>query len=293
MTITLQASDLASSQFIATTQRGQIQTLTVKHPKATAEVALFGAHILSFQPEGQQDLLWMSEKADFSMTKPIRGGIPVCWPWFGKVDEPAHGFARTSLWSLKTFSEDLNKVHLVLELTDSEATRQIWDHAFNAELHIEVSETLKVSLVSSNTGNSEIAIGGALHTYLNVGDITQTTVSHLGNEYIEKSQQHASNGETAFTEEVDRIYLQPEPITQVEDMAFNRKIAVTNTGNNAVVVWNPWAELSRSMADMADNSYQTMVCVESTVHDRSIHLAANESHILTTQLTVKNSGHKE
>ncbi|PKF50192.1 D-hexose-6-phosphate mutarotase [Enterovibrio nigricans] len=272
------------SDFVTVCELDGLKVIRVIHPKATAAVSLFGAHVLSFQPTGKEDAIWMSENADFSGNKAIRGGIPVCWPWFGKAAEPSHGFARSSTWTLKEHRESENGVIISLTLEDNAETREIWPHAFHAELLIEVSETLKVSLISTNTGKSAINVGGALHTYLNIGDVTETTVSALGNEYIEAGERKPSSGTTGFDQEVDRIYTCADETVVVEDPAYQRRMTVTNTGNNAVVVWNPWEALSISMGDMADDSYQTMVCVESAVYDRSVILEPGDKHILTTLL---------
>ncbi|MDD1794280.1 D-hexose-6-phosphate mutarotase [Enterovibrio sp. ZSDZ42] len=270
------------SDYVTVCELDGIKVLRVIHPKATATISLFGAHVLSFQPSGKKDVIWMSEKADFSGNKAIRGGIPVCWPWFGKAAEPSHGFARSSEWTLNEHRENENGVIISLTLADSPDTHDVWPHAFHAEIIMEVGDTLKVGLVSTNTGNTPILVGGALHTYLNIGDISKTTVSQLGNEYIAAGVRHPSGGNTEFDQEVDRIYTHAEETVVVEDLGYQRRLTVTNHGHNAVVVWNPWKDLSISMGDMADNSYETMVCVESAVHDRSVSLEAGDKHILST-----------
>ncbi|WP_407332603.1 D-hexose-6-phosphate mutarotase [Enterovibrio sp. 27052020O] len=275
------------SDYVTVCELDGIKVVRVVHPKATAAISLFGAHVLSFQPSGKKETIWMSEKADLSGSKAIRGGIPVCWPWFGKAAEPSHGFARSSEWTLNEHRENEDGVIISLTLTDTADTRAVWPHAFHAELLIEVTNTLKVSLISTNTGDTPIQIGGALHTYLNIGDITETTVSELGNEYIEGGVRKPSSGHTRFNQEVDRIYTHANETVMVEDPSFQRRLAVTNQGHNAVVVWNPWKALSASMGDMADDSYQTMVCVESAVYDRSVVLNAGESHTLSTVVSAQ------
>lgn len=261
-----------------------IKVVRVIHPKATAAISLFGGHVLSFVPTGKKETIWMSEKADFTGNKAIRGGIPVCWPWFGKAAEPSHGFVRTTEWTLNDHRENDQGVIVSLTLTDSADTRAIWPHAFHAELLIEVGDTLKVSLVSTNTGESPIQIGGALHTYLNIGDIHQTTVSGLGNEYIEAGERKPSAGSVTFNSEVDRIYPQASETITVEDTANQRRIAIASQGNNSVVVWNPWQALSENMADMANDGFLTMVCAESAIYDRSVILQPGGQHTLSTEV---------
>ncbi|MEZ9522930.1 D-hexose-6-phosphate mutarotase [Enterovibrio norvegicus] len=272
------------SDYVTVCELDGIKVVRVIHPKATAAISLFGAHVLSFQPTGKKDTIWMSENADFGGSKAIRGGIPVCWPWFGKAAEPSHGFARTSEWTLNEHRENDEGVIISLTLQDSAETRAIWPHAFKAELLIEVTDTLDVKLVSTNTGDTPFQLGGALHTYLNIGDITKTTVSSLGNEYIEGGVRKPSAGNTQFDQEVDRIYPHADETVVVDDPTLQRRLNVINGGNNGVVVWNPWKALSISMGDMADNSFETMVCVESAVHDRSVILNAGETHTLSTKI---------
>ncbi len=273
------------SDCVTVCQLDGLSVVRVIHPKATAAVSLFGAHVLSFEPAGKKDTIWMSEKADFSGNKALRGGIPVCWPWFGKAAEPSHGFARNAIWTLNEHRENENGVILSLTLEDSAETRTIWPHAFHAEVQIEVSETLQVRLISTNTDDKAMQIGGALHTYLNIGDINQTKVTNLGNEFIAAGVRQPSPGVATFAEEVDRIYLHADDTVVVEDAANQRRLNVTNAGHNAVVVWNPWEALAASMADMADDGYQTMVCVESAVYDRSVTLQPGEKHTLSTTIS--------
>lgn len=273
------------SDHISLCELDGITLIRVLHPKATAAISLFGGQILSFKPAEQADLLWMSTKTDYSGNTPLRGGIPLCWPWFGKAAVPSHGFARTSIWTLDKHSENEDGVIIHLTLSDTNHTKAIWDHSFKLELVIEITQSLSVKLITTNTGEAPFSYGGALHTYLTVGDIDRTKLSQLGTSYIEKNTTHSANGVTDITQEVDRIYTQANKKIIVKDETLEREINVTNEGNSSVVVWNPWALLCQSMQDMDDTSYQTMVCVESCLHEQSITLAPKESHTLSTHLS--------
>lgn len=266
---------------------GNVNVIRVLHHKFSAAISLFGGHLLSFQPSGEKDILWRSENAIYSGEKPIRGGVPVCWPWFGKVQAPSHGFARNSEWALNEHRESEEGVIVSLTLKDSSDTLALWSNRFLAELRFEFSTSAKVSLIATNTDTKSWKMGGALHTYFSIGDIHQTKVSGLGNQYIDSladSKLTPSNGTTDFTEEVDRIYTAPETMITIEDPAQQRRIRIQNQGDNAAVVWNPWIDLSHEMADMMDNGYESMVCVESTIHDQSVELAPGESHTLSTEI---------
>lgn len=273
------------SDYITICELDSLNVIRVIHPKATAAISLFGGHILSFQATGKEDAIWMSEKADFSATKAIRGGIPICWPWFGKAAEPSHGFARTSQWTLNEHRENDDGVLLSLTLQDSAETRAIWPHSFNLELLIEITDKLNVSLITTNTGKTTIQIGGALHSYLKVDDIGSIKISGLGHQYIEHGETQASSGIAVFNQELDRIYIHPDKTVLIASPKRQHNLAISNCGHNAVVVWNPWQLLSASMSDMTLEGYRTMVCVESCNYDRSIMLNAGEQHILSTTIS--------
>ncbi|PSU32409.1 D-hexose-6-phosphate mutarotase [Photobacterium lutimaris] len=267
-----------------------IKIVRINHAQAEAGISLHGGHLIWFKPQGEEDVIWLSEKAEFDTEKAIRGGIPVCWPWFGKAATPSHGFARNSEWNLLEHRENDNGVIVALTLCDSEATRKIWPHKFSNVLTFEIGTSLKVSLASTNTDDTAWHYSGALHTYFSVANIRETHITQMGSEYADSTQadQICQGGEQlSFDGEVDRVYTQPEPTVMIHD-SNSRQIAVTNGGHNTAVIWNPWQALSQSMGDMADNSFETMVCVESTIHNnQSITLAPGETHTLTTEVSVK------
>lgn len=268
-----------------------IKIVRINHAQAEAGISLHGGHLIWFKPQGEEEVIWLSEKAEFDTAKAIRGGIPVCWPWFGKAAAPSHGFARNSEWTLHEHRENDSGVIVALTLSDSEATRAIWPHKFNNVLTFEIGTTLKVSLTSTNTDDAAWHFSGALHTYFSVANIRDTYITQMGSEYADSTQagQVCQGGEKlSFDGEVDRVYTQPESTVMIHDDGNKRKIAVTNSGHNAAVIWNPWQALSESMGDMANNSFETMVCVESTIHNsQSVTLAPGEAHTLTTEVSVK------
>ncbi|PSW21029.1 D-hexose-6-phosphate mutarotase [Photobacterium sanctipauli] len=280
----------ALSDAVTICEYNGIKIVRIIHEAAEAGISLHGGHLVWFKPKGENDVIWLSEKAEFDTAKAIRGGIPVCWPWFGKVATPSHGFARNSEWTLKEHRENDQGVIVALTLEDSDATRALWPHKFNNVLTFEIGASLKVSLTSTNTDSTPWHFGGALHSYFTVADIKQTHVTGMGSQYIDSTQggKHEEGGEQLhFEQEVDRVYTQPEDTITVHDAGNSRKLVITNSGHNSAVLWNPWAELSHSMGDMADNSFETMVCVESTLNKPdSITLTPGESHTLTTQVSV-------
>ncbi|WP_017189342.1 D-hexose-6-phosphate mutarotase [Vibrio harveyi] len=270
----------------------QVKVVRVIHEKATAGIALHGGHVVSFTPAGKEDLIWMSEKAIFDGKAALRGGIPVCWPWFGRIAAPAHGFARTAEWELVEHRENDNGVIVELALFPTEETHDIWPHMFDTRLMVEISDQLKVTLKVTNIDDAEWTFSGALHTYLNVGDIKQAQTTGMGPEYIDslKEGEICQGGDVLqLTDTIDRVYTQPEAQILVKDAVLNRTLSVENQGHNSAVLWNPWATGAQGMGDMADNGYETMLCVESTVHAPSIKqgktLQPGETHELITVIS--------
>ena len=222
-------------------------------------------------------------------SKAIRGGVPVCWPWFGKAGVPSHGFARTSEWQLVNHKENAKGVVIELEFNDSEDTLELWPHSFQNRLTFEFGKKLTISLKTTNISTKAFSYGGALHTYLNINDITKTELSGMGTEYLDNTQdglECIGKSTLIIDKEVDRIYTSASDIITVKDTANERSLLVKNQGYNSAVIWNPWQDLSINMADMADDSFETMVCVESALNGLAITLMPNESHTLSTTLEI-------
>ncbi|KHA61823.1 aldose epimerase [Vibrio variabilis] len=268
----------------------QVKVVRVTHEKATAGIALHGGHVISFKPEGQEDLIWMSEQAIFDGKAALRGGIPVCWPWFGRIAAPAHGFARNSEWTLLEHRENEHGVIIELGLMTSESTFSVWPHQFQAHLLVEISDELKVTLDVINTDEQPWTFSGALHTYLNIADIETVKTTGMGAEYIDSLLDNKvcqGGDELVLTDTIDRVYTKPESVINVAD--GTRTISVENQGHNSAVLWNPWAAGAESMGDMQDDGYKTFLCVESTLHAPSLEqgktLQPGERHQLITKIS--------
>lgn len=262
-------------------------------PLATARVALQGAQVLAWRPDGVAPVLWLSGAAVFAPGKAVRGGIPVCWPWFGdRPGQGMHGFVRTRLWELRHTALDAQgQVSLRLGLQDDAATRAVWDHAFDLELLVTVGTTLTLQLTTRNTGTEALTLTEALHTYFSVGDIRQTTVHGLeGTTYLDKLQGFApaeQHGPVHFTGETDRVYTHTTADCVIFDADQKRRITVAKTGSQATVVWNPWIDKEKTMADMAPGGYQRMVCVETVnAAPHVVTVAPGAQHSLGTTLSV-------
>ncbi len=280
------------SNNVTIVEKDDVKIVRVIHDKAIAGIALHGAHVVSYKPAGKEDLIWMSSNTPFDGKAALRGGIPICWPWFGKIAEPGHGFARINEWKLAEHRESEEGVIIVLELEESSDTLSIWPYKFKNRLYVEIGDELKVSLEVNNTDEKAWTFSSALHTYLNVGDVAQISTTGMGAEYIDKLQDSkiCTGGDSlVLTDTIDRIYTTPEAQITVTDPVLKRALTIENSGHNSAVLWNPWSQGSISMADMADDGYKTMFCVESTIHAPCLSagetLQPGEQHVLTTTIS--------
>jgi glucose-6-phosphate 1-epimerase len=268
--------------------------LLIDHPSARGSIALNGAHVMEWIPAGCKPVLFMSPDALMEPGKPIRGGIPVCWPWFGSHPDPAkpaHGFARISPWELDRASEVANGVDIVLRLGDSPETRAIWPHAFDLRLHVNMGASLEVTMHAANTGSSPWSMTAALHTYLSVEDVRKIAIRGLrGTQYVESrlSQDKRTQHETlVIDQEIDRLYCSDAAVL-VEDPGFARELIVEKAGSLATVVWNPWIEKSRRLADLPDEAYPGFLCIEAAnAGEDVIPVAPGAEHLLMQRVRVR------
>jgi len=247
--------------FISQRQLDELPVVVVSHPKVRAAITLQGAHLLAWQPDGDEPVIWLSDNTPFKEGIAIRGGVPICWPWFGTAGTPSHGFARNQPWDLTAHDEDENGVILTFTLQDNAQTRAQWPHAFTLIARFKLGEECEIELESH--GNYQAT--AALHTYFEIGDITRVSVAGLGEHYIDKVS-HITEarqvGDLVFVGQTDRVYTQPTTCSLINDPVLQRTIEVNHQHMSDVIAWNPGAELSAKMVDMPDEGYKTMVCVE-------------------------------
>jgi D-hexose-6-phosphate mutarotase len=240
---------------------------------ADATIALQGAHLMTFKPKGGADVIWMSPAAKLAPGKSIRGGVPVCWPWFGahasEAGFPAHGFARTVGWDVVECTQQPGgETRIVFELPADKMPKAQWPHACRVQLRIVVGPKLVMDLVTDNTGDAAFTLGEALHTYFPISDVDNVVVTGLaGCAYRDKvtgMDLKQQTGDIGIPSEVDRVYLDTEATCDIVDRGANRRIRIAKSGSRSTVVWNPWIEKAAKMGDFgSDTGYRTMVCVES------------------------------
>ena len=254
--------------------------IKVSNDSASAVISVYGGQVLSFQPANEQhNLMFLSRAAYYAPGKGIKGGSPVCWPWFGPDPEgkgrPPHGFVRNRFWEVmrtEAVSKDESKV--TLGFTDSAETRDIWPNAFMLLLEITVGKSLRLELITRNAGRQPFSITQALHTYFKVGHISQVAVLGLENtEYIDKTDNAAHKlqaGAVTIDREVDRIYRDVSHELVIDDNVLDRMIHIASRGSRTAVVWNPWARISVEMGDLEDDDYERFVCVETANADLDV-----------------------
>lgn len=252
---------------------GDITLIEVTNSKASATISLQGAHVLSWKPNNQTDVIWLSKDATFSKGKSVRGGVPVCWPWFGAHESntsyPAHGFARTVIWQVNNTQQLDNgetQISFILETQQlDEKYQEMWPQNTIAQYTMTIGDELKIELTTINKSEQPITIGQALHTYFNVEDITTTTVQGLeGVTYRDKTDDFKKKKQMdslIVNEEVDRVYLRTSDDVTIQNK--NRKIIIKKQGSESTVVWNPWRAVAEKMGDLGKDGYINMLCVES------------------------------
>jgi glucose-6-phosphate 1-epimerase len=268
---------------------GAMPQILVNTEQAQASIALYGGQVLSYQPAGMDELLYLSEQAIFEQGKAIRGGIPVCWPWFGddpmKIGRQAHGFARNLYWDVLSVVESEHGVQIVLGLHSNATTQQWWQAEFDLKQTITVGASLDIKLITKNTGNSMLTLSEALHSYFKVSDVSQVSVEGLDQiDYLDKTtgfSQQTQHGDIKIEQETDWVFLSGISPLTVVDPALNRKITIQHQGANNAVVWNPWDKAAQ-LKDMPDADYQAFLCVETAnALAESVSLAAGESHTMS------------
>lgn len=280
---------------------GGLTRLTLTTPSGAAEVYLHGAHVTRYRRPHEQPILWMSEKSWYQTGKPIRGGVPVIFPWFGaRKDAPAsppappspnHGFARLMPWKPESIAmRDDGRVEAILSLTDTPETRAVWPHAFELRFRVAVGNTLQMSLEVRNIGDKPFVYEEGLHTYFHVGDIKQVRVTGLEETpFIDKvggvPHVDPSHNPIVFAGETDRVYLPTKAECVIEDASLLRRIRVRKQGSDATVVWNPWIAKAKAMPDFGDDEWTGMVCVETVnVADYAVGIKPGQTHTMSAEI---------
>lgn len=249
--------------------RGEMPMIEITTPWSTAEIYLHGAHVTNFKKHNEPPILFLSQCSRFEANQPIRGGIPVIFPWFGpREGMAAHGFARLKPWEIKEIVQAPDGGVTVRFRLPNYPEAAVYP-TFTAEYLVTVNESLALELqVTNNSTDANLEFEECLHTYFAVEDIAAVSITGLkGHSYLDKVANFAKKKETGdairITSEVDRVYLDARGTVDIHDARLGRVIRVEKKNSASTVVWNPWIEKAQQMPDFGNEEYQTMVCVES------------------------------
>lgn len=260
----------------------------------TGEIHDHGAQVTRWAPAAFGPVLHLSSAVRLERGSSIRGGVPVCWPWFGPGRvagmSPAHGFVRTAPWELVERVDAEDSVTFTHRITSDTATSPHWPHAYGVELRSRFGRTLEISLTSTNTGEEPVDLEEALHAYLVVGEISTVSLEGLdGTSFFDKvsgTERHLS-GALTFEGETDAVFRTSDPVSVV-DPTLGRRLVVTTSGAGNVVVWNPWEASAAEVADIGEGDWRRFVCVEgANVLENAVALAPGESRTMAFSIAVE------
>lgn len=277
---------------------GGLERLVLSASDGEAVVYLQGAHLAHFQPKGEKPVLWMSAESRFEAGKPLRGGVPICFPWFGPKagapDAPLHGFARILPWTVAAVAPEKDgDLRATLELTADAAARGGFPHELALSLTVRVGRALRLDLAVQNTDAAPRVFEAALHSYLAVSDVRQVCIGGLeGVAYVDKTagmaRQPGASEPIVIAGETDRVYLGATGTVTIEDPGWRRRVVVGKSGSSTTVVWNPWVAKAKAMPDFGDEEWPGMVCVETAnAMDDAVTLAPGATHVMTATLEVQ------
>ncbi len=271
--------------------------IRVTTPLAEAEVYLLGAHVTRFKPAGAEEVLWLSGESQFAIGQAIRGGVPVCHPWFAAyasdASAPLHGYVRIMPWDVEgvTLEED-GTVTLAFWIKFHQPQNPDWPGEFELRHRVRVGSALTMELETLNCGPGPLMLTEALHTYFAVSDIRNVTVTGLaGCEYFDKvagDRKKQSDEPIAFAGETDRAYFDTTTTCVIDDPGLDRRIHVAKRGSRSTVVWNPWTAKAASMPDFGDDEWPGMLCVETAnCLDDAMCLPPGGTHRMTARISLE------
>jgi glucose-6-phosphate 1-epimerase len=276
-----------------------LQFLSVENSHANATIALQGAHVMHWQPKSaSQPVLWLSSNARYTEGRSIRGGIPICWPWFGAHPTDSsycpHGFARVIPWKvLQTSILTNGATRLLLEMSHTDVTKKQLSYDYRFVLAITIGQTLRLEMMTTNLASHPFMIGEAFHTYFNISDVDNIEITGLENlmfsDKVAGYQRNVQHGPIQFDGEFDRVYLNSRRDCVIHDAGYERKIRVTKSCSHTTVIWTPWGEKASQMGDMgAQNEWRKMICLESAnAMENSVTIYPNETHTMVTEYSLE------
>jgi glucose-6-phosphate 1-epimerase len=277
---------------------GGLPKVQITSSAASAEIYLHGAQVTSWQPAGSEEVIFLSDQSRWEEGRAIRGGIPICFPWFrAKSDDskaPAHGVVRTKAWQLEALTREQDSVVVTLATESDAETRKWWPFEFRAVHRITVGTDLKLELSVSNIGPTAFHFEEALHTYNRVGDAEKLHITGLdGVAFLDNrdgNKLKLQTGDALLTQATDNAYLNTQSPVEIVDPILNRRIRLEKQNSLTTVVWNPWKDDAAKLADLGDDEWRQMACVEaSNILSGTVALAPGEEHTMTATIRVVNN----
>jgi glucose-6-phosphate 1-epimerase len=274
---------------------GGLPKVRITSPAVVGEMYLHGAHVTSWKPRGGEEALFVSAQSHWQRDRAIRGGVPVCFPWFGNksgdAKAPAHGFVRTKEWQLESIVRDRDAVAVSMFTESDDATRRWWPAEFRLVHKVTFGLDLSLELVLTNTGTSSLTFEEALHAYHRVGHVEKARVRGLDTvRYLDKTdanREKAQSGDILITSETDRVYLGTRDRLELEDPVLHRSTQVTKENSLTTVVWNPGAPKARALPDLGDDEWTQMICIEtSNVSHYAVELGPGQQHRMRATVRV-------
>jgi glucose-6-phosphate 1-epimerase len=273
---------------------GGLSKVRITSAKTAGEIYLLGAHVAAWKPAGSADVLWLSKESWWQDGKPIRGGVPICFPWFGpRADDPqapGHGFARITQWHLDSITHENGEVTVGLSTKSNDSTKKWWPADFELRYHVTFGTKLVMRLELTNTGASTLHAQNALHTYFSVGDVRQVSINGLDSvHYLDRAdggKEETQEGAIHIAAETNRLYLNTTHATEIDDPVFHRSLRVNKQGSSETVVWNPWTTQSKTMPDFGDEEWPGMVCVETCNVSKPVELAPGKQHVMVATIDI-------
>jgi len=278
-----------------TAGNGGLPRLNISTPIASAEIYLHGAQVTSWRPAGAEEVILLSQHSQFEVGRAIRGGIPVCFPWFrNKLDDPkapSHGVVRTKAWQLDSVAHQGDVVTVSLSTESDEGTRAWWPHDFHLVHRATFGAELTQELVMTNTSAAPVRFEEALHTYYRVGAAEAVRIRGLdGVTYLDNTdanREKRQEGDIVFTAQTDRAYMDTTHAVEIHDPTLRRRIRLVKENSRTTVVWSPWSTGAQSLADLGDEEWRTMACVEaSNMRAYGVDLGPGEQHTMKTVIRV-------
>ena len=276
---------------------GGLTRAVVATPACGAHVYLHGAHLTHWRPAGEEPVLFTSAASRFADGQPIRGGVPLCHPWFGRrkdaPEAPLHGVMRLSEWDVESAAKDASGAVTLVLARSARADLGAGDQPFACRHTLTLGRDLRMGLETRNSGDRDMTCTEAIHTYFAVDDVRTVRIHGLeGKSYCDETdgEKRKTQGDrpVRVDAEIDRCYTATDDACVLEMPGLKRRVIIEKDGSKSTVVWNPWVDKAARMEDFGDDEWPSMVCIETAnAHEDAVTLRPGQSHTLEAHVSVE------